>query len=73
MRGSIAGMGPLSWLRDKSRYSSFRSPSSDAGIQGLTLVHFSAQRNHILWDMLAARYFPSLLDRGTRGGLTKTA
>ena len=25
-----------------------------AGTQGLTLVHFSAQRKHILWDALGA-------------------
>jgi hypothetical protein len=43
------------------------------GGQGLPLVHFSAQRKHILWDTLGARFSPSLLDRGTRGGVTKTA
>jgi hypothetical protein len=40
---------------------------------GLTLVHVSAQREHILWDTLGARFSPSLLDRRTRGGVTKTA
>ena len=33
--------------------------------QGLTLVHFSAQRKHILWDTFGAWFSPSLLDRGT--------
>ena len=42
-------------------------------IQGLTLVHFSAQRKHILWDTMGAWFSPNLLDRGTRGGVTKTA
>jgi hypothetical protein len=42
-------------------------------VQGLTIIHFSAQRKHILWDTLGARVSPSLLDRGTRGGVTKTA
>jgi hypothetical protein len=41
--------------------------------QGLTLVHFSAQRMHILWDTLGAIFFPGLLDRGARGGVTNTA
>jgi hypothetical protein len=43
--------------------------------QGLTLVHFSAQRKHILWDTSGAWFSPSLLDRGTRGGVkySKTA
>ena len=38
--------------------------------QGLTLVHFSAQRKHILLDTLGACFSPSLLDSGTRGGVT---
>ena len=33
--------------------------------QGLTLVHFSGQRKHILWDSCGAWVSPSLLDRGT--------
>jgi len=41
--------------------------------QGLTLVHFSAQRKHILLDTLGALFSPSLLDRRTRGGVTKAA
>jgi len=41
--------------------------------QGRTLVHYSAQRKHILWDTLVALNPPSQLDRGTRGGVTKTA
>jgi len=41
--------------------------------QGLALVHFSAQHEHILWNMLGAWFSPSLLDRGTQGGVTKTA
>ena len=36
--------------------------------QGLTLVHFSAQRKDILWDTFGAWLSPSLLDRGTRVG-----
>jgi len=34
---------------------------------------FSAQRKHLLWDTMGAWFNPSLLDRGTRGGVTKTA
>jgi hypothetical protein len=41
--------------------------------QGLTLVHYSAQRKHILGDTLGASFSPSLSYRGTRGGVTKTA
>jgi len=41
--------------------------------KGLTLVHFSAQRKHTLRDTLGAWFPPSLLDRGTRGRVTKTA
>jgi hypothetical protein len=41
--------------------------------QGLTLVHISAQRMHILWDTSGASFPPSPLDRGTRGGVTRTA
>jgi len=41
--------------------------------QGLTLVHISGQRKHILWDTLGARFSPSLLDRGARGAVTETA
>jgi hypothetical protein len=41
--------------------------------QGLTLVHFSAQRKPILCDTLGACLSPSLLDRGTREDVTKTA
>jgi len=37
-----------------------------ASSQGLTLVHFSAQHKHSLWDTLSAWFPPSLLDRGTR-------
>ena len=47
--------------------------STAAGDQGLTLVHFLAQRKHILWDTSGACFSPSLSDRGTRGGVTKTA
>ena len=36
--------------------------------QGLTLVHFSGQRKHSLWDTFGACFSPSLLDRGTRVG-----
>jgi len=36
----------------------------EPGRQGLTLVHFSAQRKHILLDTLGALFSPSLLDRG---------
>jgi len=35
----------------------FRVPSAaaaDAAAQGRTLVHYSAQRKHILWDTLGA-------------------
>jgi len=46
---------------------------SSASDQGLTLVNCSAQRKHVLWDTLGARISPSLLDKGTRGGVTKTA
>ena len=42
-------------------------------VQGLTLVHFSAQRKHILWDRLGARFSFSLSDWGIPGGVTKTA
>ena len=42
------------------------------GFQGLSLVHLSAQRKHILWDMFGACFPPTLLDRGTRGDVTKT-
>ena len=41
--------------------------------QGLTLVLFLAQLGHILLDTLVACFHPSLLDRGTREGVTKTA
>ena len=42
--------------------------------QGLTtLVHFLAQRKHILLDTLGASTPPSRLDRGTREGVPKTA
>jgi hypothetical protein len=41
--------------------------------QGLTLVHYSAQHEHILWDTLGAWFSPSLLDRGTGRGVTNTA
>jgi len=41
--------------------------------QGLTLVHHSAQRKHILWDTLGAWFPPSLSDRGTSRGVTNTA
>jgi len=42
--------------------------------QGLTLVHFSAQRKHTLWGTFGAWLLsPSLSDRWTRGGVTKTA
>jgi hypothetical protein len=44
-----------------------------AAAQGLTLVHRSAQRKHILWDTLGALVLPSLSDRGRRGVVTKTA
>ena len=47
------------------------APAADH--QGLTLVHFLAQRKHILLDTLGASFSPSLLDRGTRGGVTKMA
>jgi hypothetical protein len=47
--------------------------TTDTVRQGLTLVHISAQRKHILRDTLGARCSPSLLDRGTHGGVTKTA
>ena len=47
--------------------------ANGASDQGLTLVHFWAQRELILWDTLGASFPPSLLDRGTRGGVTKTA
>jgi hypothetical protein len=36
--------------------------------QGISLVHFAAQRKHILWDTFGAWFFPSLLDRRTRVG-----
>jgi hypothetical protein len=36
--------------------------------QGLTLVHFSAQRKHKLWDTFGAWLSTSLLDRGPRVG-----
>jgi hypothetical protein len=50
-----------------------RGPLGGCSRQGLTLVHFLAQRKYILWDTLAARIPPGLLDRGTRRGVTKTA
>jgi len=55
-----------------------REPRGEAarehtGDQGLTLVHYSAQRKHILWDALGASFPPSLLDSGTRRGVKKTA
>jgi len=45
----------------------------DAADQGLTLVHISAQRKHISWDTLGAWFSISILDRGTRGGVPRTA
>jgi RNA 3'-terminal phosphate cyclase-like protein len=45
---------------------------TDEGL-GLTLVHVSSQCKHILWDTLGASFPPSLLDRGTWGGVTKPA
>jgi len=39
-------------------------------VQGLTLVPFSAQRKH---NSFGTSFSPRLLDRGTRGGVTKTA
>jgi hypothetical protein len=52
-----------------------REPLRRPRVQGLTLVHFSAQRKHVLLDALGACFSPSLLDRGTRGGVkySKTA
>jgi hypothetical protein len=41
-----------------------------ASDQGLTLLHFSARRKHIT---LGTWFPPLLLDRGTRGDVTKTA
>jgi hypothetical protein len=41
--------------------------------QGLTLVHFSAHRKHLLRERMGAWFSPSLLDWGTRGGEAKTA
>jgi len=38
-----------------------RRPLAAPG-QGLTLVHFSAQRKHFLWDTFGAWCSPSLLD-----------
>ena len=58
-------------LPSPSRPSSRSAPASRS--QGLTLVHFSAQRKHVLWDTLGAWFPPSLLDRGTPGSVTKTA
>jgi len=43
------------------------------GTQGLTLVHFLAQRKQILLDTMGASFSLGLLDMGTRGGVTKTA
>jgi hypothetical protein len=45
----------------------------NTSLQGLTLVHFSAQRKHILLDTLGAWVSRSLSNRETRGGVTKTA
>jgi len=59
---------------DKVRYvlkNLARDWSAEGAGQGLTLIPFSAQRQHIVWDTLGA--FPSLSDRGTRGVVTKTA
>jgi hypothetical protein len=36
--------------------------------KGLTLVHFSAQLKHILWDTFGAWFCHSQLDRRKRGG-----
>jgi len=44
-----------------------RAPSPTTSRQGLTLVHFSAQRKHILLDTLGASFFPGLLDRVDTG------
>jgi len=33
-------------------------PMNTTCAQGLTLVHFSAQHKHILWDTLGARFPP---------------
>jgi hypothetical protein len=41
--------------------------------QGLTPVHFSAQRKHILWDAFGALFSLILFDSEIRGGVTKTA
>jgi hypothetical protein len=61
--------GLLDWCCSAGSNSSARP----APCQGLTLVHFSAQRKHILLDTFGACFSPSLLDRGTRGGVTKRA
>ena len=44
-----------------------------ASCQGLTFVHYFAQRKHISWDALGAWFPPCLLDRETWAGVIKTA
>jgi len=51
----------------------WRMARAAAAAQGLTLVHFSAQHKHTVWDTLGAWFSPSLLDRGTRGSVPKMA
>ena len=40
--------------REEAAEAPAASPVARASCQGLTLVHISAQRKHILWDTLAA-------------------
>jgi hypothetical protein len=69
---AAAGGNSGAMVSDTSRLYVAAAYALSASSQGLTLVHFSAQSKHILWDTLAG-FSPSLLDRGTRRDVTKTA
>ena len=52
--GSGAGAGAGAGAAGGARVSPGGGGGSKARVQGLTLVHFSAQRKHISWDTLGA-------------------
>ena len=69
---------PLPRMREVMRAENMRVCTNSllrivTSCQGLTLVHFSARRTHILWDALGAGFSATLSDRGTWRGVTKMA
>jgi hypothetical protein len=43
------------------------SPTAAAAEQGLTLVHFSAQRKQIFWGTFGCMIFPQSIEQGDTG------